>query len=442
MAERFDVVVIGSGSAASQIASTCKAAGKSVALIDEKPFGGTCALRGCDPKKVLVGAAEIIDRARSMTGKGIAGDAHIDWPELMRFKRTFTEPVAKQRAEGFAKEGIEAISGTARFTGPNSIEVNGRELVAEHVALACGTRPATLNIPGDSLAIDSEAFLELDELPRRIIFIGGGYIAFEFGHLAARAGAEVTIVHRGKRPLEAFDPDLTGRVVAESRNLGIRIELGNAVDRIEDGGVSAGGRFYPADLVVHAAGRVPNVGSLDLAAGNVAVGPKGIKVDRFLRSISNPNVYAAGDCADTGMPALTPVAGYQGRTAAANILNPETEPLGNPTIPSVVFTLPPLARVGLSEAEAKQQGLDFDTHSTDSAGWYSSRRIAEPCSGSKVLVERGSGRILGAHLLGHHCEEVINLFALAIQEGIPAQRVAAMVFAYPTNTSDLRYRLG
>ena len=245
MPETIDVVIVGSGSTATQIASVCKGAGKSVIVIDEKPFGGTCALRGCDPEKVLVGAADVVDWARRMRGHGVAGDTRIEWPELMRFKRTFTEPVPKQRAEGFAKQGIEAISGTARFIAPNKIAVNGREINAGRIALACGFRPATLNVPGEKFLVDSEGFLNLDELPKRIVFVGGGYIAFEFGHLAARAGVEVTIIHRGRRPLEGFDPDLTDRLVDETRSLGIRVELGAPVDRIEGSAVHAGGKAIP-----------------------------------------------------------------------------------------------------------------------------------------------------------------------------------------------------
>jgi glutathione reductase (NADPH) len=441
MAEQFDVVVVGSGSAAGQIASVCRTAGKSVALIDEKPFGGTCQLRGCDPKKVLVGAADVVDQARRMSGRGIAGDTRIDWPALMRFKQTFVESVPKQHAESWAKQGIEAISGTARFIGPDRITVSGRELVARKVALACGMRPATLGIPGEEWALDSEGFLNLEELPRRVVFIGGGYIAFEMGHVAARAGAEVTIVHRGTRPLEGFDPDLTDRLVKKSRELGIRVELGAAVNRIEEGRVYAGDRTFPADLVVHAAGRVPNLDSLDLKAGSVEAGPHGVKVDRYLRSVSNDRVFAAGDCADTGLPALTPVAGYLGRLAAANILGSDLKAVEKLAIPSVVFSLPPLARVGLLEAEAKRQGLDFDVHSADSSGWYSSRRVSEDCSGSKVLIERGTGKVLGAHLLGHGCEGAANLLALAMQEGIPAERILQVLYAYPTSESDLQYRM-
>src|SRR5438309_384465 len=185
MPQRFDLVCIGSGSAASTVASRCRAAGWTVAVIDKRPFGGTCALRGCDPKKVLVGAADVVDWARRMKSNGIRENGvRIEWPELMRFKRTFTEPVPEGKENGFRKSGIATFHGPARFTGPNSVEVENALLEARHVVIAVGMKPAPLGIPGADLVTVSDQFLELDELPPRIIFIGGGYISMEFAHVA------------------------------------------------------------------------------------------------------------------------------------------------------------------------------------------------------------------------------------------------------------------
>src|SRR5258707_11783363 len=199
MMRKFDVVVIGTGSAASAVASRCRSGGWQVAVIDSRPFGGTCALRGCDPKKVLVGAAEALDWVRRMKGNGVrAEDLRIDWRELMRFKRSFTEPVPKSQEGGFAKAGIAAFHGRARVVGPSSVQVNDEVLEGRYVVIAAGQKPADLQIPGTEYLTTSEQFLELEELPKRILFIGGGYIAFEFAHVAVRAGAEVRVVHQGQ----------------------------------------------------------------------------------------------------------------------------------------------------------------------------------------------------------------------------------------------------
>lgn len=439
MPERFDVVVIGSGSAASQIAYTCREAGRSVAVIDSKPFGGTCALRGCDPKRVLAGAGDVVDWVRRMRGKGIAGDARIDWPELMRFKRTFTDAIPQRTVDNFRARGIESIEGRAHFTSPEAIEVNGREIHAAAFALACGARAAHLGIPGEELLIDNEGFLNLDEMPRSILFVGGGYIAFEFAHLSARAGAKVTIIDGGPRPLLGFDADLVERLASHTRKIGIELRTKTKVERVEPGAVFAGGQRFTADLLVHAAGRTPNIDDLGLDRAGVERTPKGVRTDRFLRSASNPRVFAAGDCADSGNPQLTPVAGYEGRVVAANIVKPESHPLTSHIIPSVVFSVPPLARVGITEDEARAAKLNFKSVLRDSTGWYSSRRVAEECSASKLLIENESGKILGAHLLGHESEELINVFAVAMAAGYGAKDLERILFSYPTRSSDIQY---
>src|SRR5260370_1037177 len=216
--KKFDLVAIGTGAAASAVASRCRSAGWQVAIVDSRPFGGTCALRGCDPKKVLVGAAEVIDWGRRMEGKGVqAQQLRIDWPKLMRFKRSFTEPVPKHQEEEFAKAGIAAFHGRARFVGLSTVQVGEDVLEGRYVVIATGQRPADLKIPGEELLTTSDRFLELDELPKRVLFIGGGYISLEFAHVAVRAGSEVAIVHRGARPLPSFDPYLVDALVERTR---------------------------------------------------------------------------------------------------------------------------------------------------------------------------------------------------------------------------------
>src|SRR5579864_5040391 len=180
MPKKFDLVVIGTGTAASTIASACRSASWHVAVVDSRPFGGTCALRGCDPKKVLVDAAEVIDWTRRMKDKGIIGQGiRIEWPKLIGFKRSFTEPVPKQREQSFAQAGIAAVHGRARFVTAAAIQVGNEVLEGRYIVVAAGAKPASLKIPGENLLTTSEQFLELGALPRRILFVGGGYISFE-----------------------------------------------------------------------------------------------------------------------------------------------------------------------------------------------------------------------------------------------------------------------
>ncbi len=450
MNRKFDLIAIGTGSAASAVASRCRGAGWQVAIIDSRPFGGTCALRGCDPKKVLVGAAEVTDWARRMEGKGVeAGQLNIDWQQLIQFKRSFTEPVPKQREEGLAKAGIEAFHGRARFLGPSTIQVGDDVLEGRYVVIATGQKPADLKIAGAEHLTTSEQFLELDQLPPHILFIGGGYIAFEFAHVALRAGSHVTIVHRGARPLPLFDPDLVDQLVKRTRELGGDVQLATEAVGIEKSSgrlivhASASGeqRTFEADLVVHAAGREPEIDDLNLDAAGVEWDKRGVTVNDFLQSVSNPAVYAAGDAAASGGPPLTPVAAYEGMIVAANLLKGNHQKPTYLGIPTVVFTIPSLAAVGLSELQAREQGLKFRVKTEMTSGWYTSRRVAEPYSGFKVIVEEETDHILGAHLLGGGVEEVINLFAVAMRSGMRATDLKHMIFAYPTHGSDLPHML-
>lgn len=242
-ANKFNLIAIGTGIAASTVAWECHSAGWKTAVIDSRPFGGTCALRGCDPKKVLVGGAELIDWARRMQNKGISysetSNLNINWIDLMRFKRTFTESVPKEREDSFNKSGIASFHGNARFIGPNTIRItdeknkSGRTIEGENILIATGAKPAKLNITGEENVVTSEEFLELDELPDNVLFIGGGYISFEFAHLAARAGSNVTILHRGKTPLAGFDPDLVGILLNRTREVGINVKLQSSVKKID-----------------------------------------------------------------------------------------------------------------------------------------------------------------------------------------------------------------
>jgi glutathione reductase (NADPH) len=350
-------------------------------------------LRGCDPKKVLVGAAALMDWIRRMEGKALRGDeARIDWSELMRFKRTFTDPVPRHVEKGFLEAGIATFHGKAHFVDSTSVRVGGDVLEGRHVVVATGAKPRTLNIPGEQYLTTSDQFLELDSLPERIVFIGGGYISFEFAHVSARAEARVTVLHRGSRPLENFDPDLVEQLLERTRRLGLDVQLRSEVKRIERRGdhlvvcASTEGeiRELQGDLVVHGAGRVADIDDLDLSAAGVQASKRGVAVNQYLQSVSNPAVYAAGNAADSAEPKLTPVATYEGGIVAANLVHGNHKELEHSAVPTVAFTIPPLASVGLSERSAEERGLRFRVHHERTSDWYSSRRVAEDCSGFKT----------------------------------------------------------
>ena len=446
MSETYDLIVIGAGMAGVAAANKCGAAGWRVAIVDALPYGGTCALRGCDPKKILRRGAEIIDAARLMDGRGVNPQGlSINWPDLMAHKRGFTDPVPDKMEKGLVVNGVETLHGAAQFTGANTLEVEGATYEARRFLVATGAIPRPVSIDGANLMIDSTDFLNLEALPRRILFVGGGFVSFEFAHIAARAGAAPVIVDRGARPLSGFDPDLVEMLIERSADVGAEVRRETEIVSIAKSAVAftvevkSGDEIMTieTDLVVHGAGRIAALADLDLEAAGVEYSDKGIVVAQHLQSTTNSAVYAAGDSADTkGMP-LTPVAVIEGKVAASNMLkNAQTTP-DYAGIPTAVFTVPELARVGMLEAEAKEAGYDVNVRFTNTGGWYSNYRIGEKSAAAKVLVDKSDGKILGAHLFGPEYGELINFFGLAIKLGLTAKQLKSMTAAYPSVGSDL-----
>src|SRR5215470_10259586 len=346
MDRRFDLVVVGTG-VTSAVASRCREAGWTVAVVDSRPFGGTCALRGCLPKKILVGAAEAVHHVRDMAAIGVpAAGLTIDWPALMHFKRSLIDPTPERTEQLWAKMGVEQFHGRARFVDSTTLAVGADRLTGRRVLIAAGAMPAPLRFPGADRLATSEDFLNLDRMPARIVFVGGGYISFELAHVAARAGADVTILHRGARPLEGFDPDLVELLVHRTRELGIRVELNIDVLGLDSdaGGLTVRGiqrgteRSFEAEMAVHGAGRVPELDDLDLDRAGVKRETRGVVVNEFLQSVSNSAVYAGGDAAACG-PQLTPKADHDAGVLATNLLEGNRRSPNYEGIASAVFTI-------------------------------------------------------------------------------------------------------
>ncbi|WP_137123278.1 dihydrolipoyl dehydrogenase family protein [Segeticoccus rhizosphaerae] len=446
MGRNYDLVVVGAGMAGVSAADKCASQGWKVAIVDALPYGGTCALRGCDPKKILRRGAEIIDGARLMRGKGIDDDGlSINWADLIKHKHGFTDPVPRNIEDRLAGKGVDTLHGLVRFTGSNSIQVGDSAYTGEHFLIATGARPRPLDFPGATHLIDSTEFLDLGVLPPRILFVGGGFVSFEFAHICARANSTPVIIDRGSRPLKAFDPDLVELLVARSEAAGIALERGTSIEFIDKSATGYQVRLVRAgqvetrefDLVVHGAGRIPDLSSLDLDAAGVAWNQHGVQVTGHLQSTTNPAVYAAGDAANSpGMP-LTPVAVFEGKVAASNMLKGATMVPDYAGVPTGVFTIPELTRVGMLEHEARERGIDVDVRYSDTSGWYSSYRVGETTAAAKILINRASDQIVGAHLLGPDYGELVNLLALAMKLDLTSRQLKSMTALYPTVGSDL-----
>ncbi|WP_419787376.1 dihydrolipoyl dehydrogenase family protein [Pseudodesulfovibrio sp.] len=445
--KEFDAIILGGGPAGGAVAEPLAKAGHRVAIIEREAYGGACPLRGCNPKKVLMAGAEAVHSAGLMVGDGIVSKPDVDWPALMRFKQSFVDPVPERARQAYAKMGIDVRLGAARFVGPDRVEVNGETLRADNICICVGQVPAEMKAPGCKGLPISDDFLNLPEMPKRVVFIGGGYIAFEFAHIACQAGAEVVLLNRSDRVLRHFDAKLTAELVDASRVAGIEVRMESPVHHVERAG--EGYRVYcgedgadvvEADMVFNCTGRRAALDGLDIDKAGVVADKRGIKVDSRMRSVSNPAIYAVGDAADQGA-ALTPVSTIQGKVAAANIMNPGSEEVNYTGIPSACFTLPPLASVGLLEEEAREQGLEFTVKETDLAESFPWKRLKETHGRARILLDEANDRVLGAHILGHCAEEIINLFGLAIRQNIPLSGLRDTVWAYPTCGYYLKYMI-
>ncbi len=442
--QEFDVIVIGSGTSAYNAVDVLNKAGRRVAMVDERPYGGTCSLRGCQPKKYLVSNAGAVAMVSHLVGRGIVSRPETDWKALQALKNEFVDGISEADLERWKEAGVATFHGRAVMTGEDEVTVGRDRLKARHIVLATGAVPRHTDIPGSNNIHDSEYFLNLPDIPNRILFIGGGIISFEFAHVAIHAGAkEVTILHRSSRPLKAFDHDIVKTVLEASKAEGIRIVLNESpvsVESTEKGLIvqGSGGGVYEGDLIIGATGRVPNLSVLEGDHSNVESSSRGVSVNEFLQSVSNPKVYAVGDCAATRYM-LAPVADEEGKTAALNILEGNVKTIDYSAVPGVVFTIPCIASVGLTEEQAKEQGLDFRVNQGMTTSWPSSKRIGEEHGAYKILIDRTTNRILGAHIARHNACEAINVLALAIKYRIKASDLAEFMWAYPTVISDLKY---
>jgi glutathione reductase (NADPH) len=451
MAREYNVVVIGTGTAGRTFIGKILHSGFKIAVVDSREYGGTCPLRGCDPKKVLTGITELTEWSNRLRGKGIRTEnpLAIDWPSLIEFKSTFSKGYSAKTEKYFLENGVDVYHGRASFDNRNTVAVGDHKLKGEYIFLATGSKPRELKIPGEEHVISSEEFMEIEKLPEKVLFIGGGYISFEFAHVAKRAGSEVTILHRSEKPLSPFDSDLVNLLLKASEAAAIRILTNKPVIAVEKeyngflvrtelkSEARTETQTFSADMVVHGAGRIPDIEDLHLEKAGVKIENGGIAVDKHMQT-SNSHIYAGGDCTSKGIQ-LTPVATLQGQVAASNILNEDNGIEVDYTgIPSAVFTIPVLASVGIS---APRDSSAYKVVFRDRSSWNTTRRAGVEFAASKVIIDEAKDRIVGAHILGPNAEEAINIFATIMRMGLKASDIKKLIFSYPTVCSDIPYML-
>jgi glutathione reductase (NADPH) len=441
----FDVVILGGGNAGMGVTVATREAGLSVAMLEPGLLGGTCPNRGCMPKKVLVAAAHALDEIdRAKAHHVEVGKPSLDWAALIDREKAMIAGIPGSLADLMKRRGVEVIRDRGRFVGPHAIVAGGDTLQAKHIVIAIGSKPRRLPFPGAELMITSDDVLSEHALPASVVFVGGRVVALEFSHVYAGAGACITILEMLPRLLASMDADAVAQLQRETERIGVAIHTEIEVDRIERAGdqlrviyQEAGSeRSIEADRVVNGAGRIADTNGLDLAVGQVASEDGHITLDAHLRSTSNPAVYAYGDVV-AAHPQLSPVATYEGRIVGRNIVDGPQHSPDYAAIPACVFTVPALASVGLTQAAAEEKGSRSASRRT-TCNWRSGRTYAETAAWAKVLIDRLTDRIIGAHILGHAGEELINLFALAMKHRITAADVKDLVYGFPTFSADIK----
>ena len=400
-------------------------------------------MRGCDPKKILRRGAEIIDSARLLSGKGIDSDGlSINWADLMKHKHGFTDPVPQSMEEGLSRSGVTTLHGRAKFTGARQLEIGGTAYDADRFLVATGARPRPLEFPGHEHLIDSTDFLDLEEVPSRILFVGGGFISFEFAHIAVRAGSAAIIIDRGERPLKGFDPDLVELLVDHGREVGIDLRRRTSIVNLhqsdtgyqvtlEHGGAQ---ETIETDLVLVAVGRGPNGNGNGFEEAGVTVDRGWVPTDERLRT-NVPGVFAVGDLVPGLQLAHRGFA--HGIFVAEEIAGLSPQPVLDPGIPRVTYCDPELASVGITEPQAKEKYGDENVETVEYNLGGNGKSQILGTAGVIKLVREKDGPIVGVHMIGARYGEQVGEASLIVNWEAYPEDVAQLIHAHPTQNEAL-----
>ena len=437
-AESFDLFVIGAGSGGVRAARMAAALGARVAVADPAPLGGTCVNLGCIPKKLYSFAAHYADAFEESHGYGwTMTEPAFDWATLKANRAREISRLNGIYAQLLAGSGVTTLRSRAVLRGPNEVEVDGRVHRAKHVLVATGGRPVVPVLPGHELAVTSNEMFDLPEFPRRLVVIGGGYIASEFASIFAGLGSQVTQLYRGEQILRGFDDDIRHFVAAEMRKKGVALRTRAQVTQIErergEGALQvtlADGTVLRADTVLYATGRRPNTEGLGLDELDVRLTPNGaVVVDEHYRS-SMPTIHALGDVIDRVQ--LTPVALAEAMALVDRLFGAGTRQVDYELIPTAVFTDPNIGTVGLTEVVARERFGDVRIFRSEF------KALKHTLSGSsertlmKLVVDAKSDRVVGLHMVGADAGEIVQGFGVALKAGATKAQFDATIGIHPT----------
>jgi glutathione reductase (NADPH) len=432
----FDMITIGAGSGGVASSRRAGSYGARVAICEELRVGGTCVLRGCVPKKLLVYGSQFAEAFADAAGFGWTVEPpRFDWPALIEAKDKEIGRLSQIYINMLKNSGVEIIDGHAALVDPHTVEIAGRAYTAENILIASGSWPETPQIPGIEHVISSNEALDLEELPRRIVIVGGGYIAVEFAGIFNGLGSEVVELIRRDELLYGFDDDIRVALGQEMRGRGVELHSRTHVARIEKqaAGYSVStttGREFTTDVVMYATGRAPNTKGLGLAEVGVQTNQDGaVVVDDWQRS-SVPNIYAIGDVTDRIN--LTPVAIAEGRALAETLFNNNATKMDHENVPCAVFSQPPIGAVGLTEERARRQYGEVDIYMARFKPMKNTLSGREERTVMKLIVDPRSDRVLGCHMLGPDAPEIIQGLAIAVKCGATKEQFDQTVGIHPS----------
>ena len=439
----YDLFVIGAGSGGVRAARIAANYGARVAVAEEYRVGGTCVIRGCVPKKLLVYASHFADEFEEAAGFGWTVEgARFDWKTLIANKDKEIDRLNGIYIRNLQNAGVEIIESRATLVDLHKVrlEATGREITAERILIAVGGTPFVPELPGIEHAITSNEAFHLDELPRRIVVVGGGYIAVEFAGIFFGLGAETMQLSRGPLFMRGFDDDLRTLLAEEMVRKGVDLRMDTDVKSIEkkDGELHltlTNGDIVKTDAVMYATGRVPNTKGLGLEAAGVKLGKSGeVIVDEYSQT-SVPGIYAVGDVTDRAN--LTPVAIREGHAFADTVYGGRDVKVDHSIIPTAVFSQPELGTVGLTEASARARCPEVDIYKTAFRAMKNTLSGSQERTFMKLVVDARTGKVLGAHLMGPGSGELIQAVGIAVTMGATKAQFDATIAVHPTAAEEL-----
>ncbi|MBQ6152804.1 MAG: NAD(P)/FAD-dependent oxidoreductase [Ruminococcus sp.] len=435
--KNYDVIFIGSGHSCWHGALLLKTLGKSVALIERDLVGGTCTNYGCDAKILLDSPFELKEALDRYQGIGVTGESKLDWNALMAYKKQYIGAMPAALEGMFAQFGFDLIKGSAEFVDKNTVKVGDDTYTAKYFVIGTGQTYIPLDIPGKEYFHDSREFLDLDEIPDHVTFVGAGIISMEFASLCLALGKKVDIVNVTDAALEMYPQEYAQKIVEKMKAQGANFVFGAHVSSIEKSGDkyilrTAEGEAIETDYILVAVGRKANVDGIGLDKLGIEYSDKGIVVDAHLRT-SVKNIYASGDVIDKKIPKLTPTAEFESNYIAMDILNPVNGKIDYPAVPNLVFTLPRIAQSGVSVAEAEAHQELYRVEKApigQTMAWLNKNQPAEHIT----FIFDKKNHLAGAAVFSDQAGEYIDLLTIIINQKLGVKELSKMIFSFPTQT--------